>query len=154
MLQKFPSMEELNGNPLFEGTLFLLYVIGSKEVFEEPAKNLKRLLHFSPIRYLVVFSAAFVGTKNIKLSGILTLGYVVIMDFLLNPNSGVSLIGRPTQDSEQPDDEFVRPVHTQLQPNQAPQPVPTNVAPPEPADRLNKFFQPLSMELEPSSSWP
>jgi hypothetical protein len=138
-------LDELNENKFFQGALFLLYVIAGKDVFEGPAKNLKHLIHIPLIKYFVVFAAAFVVTKNIRESGILTLGYIVVFGYLLNPGSGVSLISMPKKEQSVPD---LRPVHTQLEPNQVPQPMSQLMKQPEPEDRLNQFFQPMSLEME------
>ena len=151
---QMPSIDEMNENKFFQGALFLLYVIGSKEVFDGASKNMERLLKIPLIKYLVVFSAAFVVTKNIKEAGILTLGYIVVVDYLLNPSSGISLIGAPKKDEELKD-EFTRPVHSLMQPNEAPQAVPHAMEKaPEPEDKLSKFFKPMSLEIEPVGAWP
>ena len=140
-------LDELNDNKFFQGALFLLYIIGSKEVFEEPVKNLRHILKMPLIKYFVVFCAAFVVTKNIRESMIITLGYIVLFGYLLYPGSGVSLISMPKKKNELID---TRPIHTQLE--HVPSPPRNEVSKlmqhEEPEDKLNQFFQPMSLELE------
>ncbi len=138
-------LEELNDNKFFQGALFLLYIIAGKDVFDVPAKNIQHLLKVPLIKYFIVFAASFVVTKNIRESGILTLGYIVIFGYLLNPESGISLISRPKKDNQVLDP---RPVHTQLEPQNAPQPMTQLMRQPEPEDKLNQFFMPMSLEME------
>lgn len=138
-------LDELNENKFFQGALFLLYVIAGKEVFDAPAKNLKHIIQVPLIKYLIVFSAAFVVTHNIREAAILMLGYIVVFCYLLNPDSGISVISKPKKESSIMD---MRPVHTQLEPSAAPQPVSQLMKRPEPEDKINHFFQPMSLDME------
>lgn len=147
------NLDVLNDNKYFQGALFLLYVIAGKEIFDTPAKNLKTVFHIPFVKYLIVFSAVFVVTKNIRESAILTLSYIILFEYLFCPGSGISLIKAPKQKSTM--DDIIRPIHTQLeQPrneNNNKQQIQDNQQDNQQynqQDKIDHFFQPMALDLD------
>ena len=86
----FKQVEEQN---LAHGVFFLTYLIGSKYVFRSVPKSLKTIFEYFIVRAIVIFSAAFVGTKNTKNALILAAAYIVIFEWVFNPKSMFCLVG-------------------------------------------------------------
>ena len=91
----FKNIEETN---LAHGIFFLTYLIGSKYVFKSVPRTLKKLFEMFLIRAIVIFSASFVATKNVKNALILAGGYIAIFELIFNPKSMLCLVGcKPTK---------------------------------------------------------
>ncbi len=86
----FKSVEE---NNLYHGIFFLSYLLGSKFVFRNIPKTIKSMFEYLLFRVYVIFSAAFISTKNVRNALILACGYVVIFEFVFNPTSALCLFG-------------------------------------------------------------
>lgn len=85
--------KNIEDNNLSHGIFFLSYLLGSKFVFRNFPKSIKSLFEYFIIRSFVIFSAAFVATKNTKNALILAIGYIVIFEFIFNPKSAICLVG-------------------------------------------------------------
>ena len=69
--------------------------IGGKYLMKEFPETIDFFFNeYKFLRYLVIFSIAFVATRNIKIAILLTLLIILVMKFLLEPNSKFSLINK------------------------------------------------------------
>jgi hypothetical protein len=66
--------------------------IGSKFVTIELSKNQKEFLANSILRQVLVFAVAFVGTRDLLISLILTAVFTVLVDGLLHESSPISIL--------------------------------------------------------------
>lgn len=84
--------KNIENNNLLNGVFFLTYLVGSRHVLKSVPKSIKNIFDMFLIRIFVIFSAIFVATKNVKHSLILSILYIVIIDFLTNPKSKLCLV--------------------------------------------------------------
>jgi len=66
--------------------------IGSKFVTIELSNNQKQFLANSILRQVLVFAVAFVGTRDLLISLILTAVFTVLVDGLLHESSPISIL--------------------------------------------------------------
>ena len=85
----------LNINPFFNGCVMFIMNIGGKYLMKEFPETIDFFFNeYKFLRYLVIFSIAFVATRNIKVAILLTLLIILVIKFLLEPNSKFSLINK------------------------------------------------------------
>jgi len=89
-------LETLNGSKLFAGLFMIFLNIGSKFVTIELSKNQKEFLANSILRQVLVFAVAFVGTRDLLISLILTAVFTVLVDGLLHESSPISILPKST----------------------------------------------------------
>ena len=139
----FKQVEEQN---LAHGIFFLSYLIGSKYVFKSVPKSIKSLFEYFIIRAFVIFSAAFVATKNTRNALILAGGYILIFELTFNPKSMVCLVGcKPEKKKENNVDAGInnQTVIQQQQPGPQQQQIQTQLQP-------SHQLPPLQMDMSPS----
>lgn len=85
-------LETLNGSKLFAGLMMIFLNIGSKFVTIELSSNQKQFLANSILRQVLVFAVAFVGTRDLLVSLILTAVFTVLVDGLLHESSPISIL--------------------------------------------------------------
>ena len=66
--------------------------IGSKFITIELSKNQKEFLANSILRQVLVFAVAFVGTRDLLVSLVLTAVFTVLVDGLLHESSPISIL--------------------------------------------------------------
>lgn len=137
----FKQIEEQN---LAHGIFFLTYLIGSKYVFRSVPKSIKGAFEYFLIRVFVIFSAAFVATKNTRNAMILASVYIVIFEFTFNPNSVLCLVGCKPEKKKNNVDIGVnnQTVIQQQQPAPQQQQIQTQLQP-------NHQLPPLQMDMSP-----
>ena len=83
----------ITNNKLFLGSIMLLTNIGGRFLMMEFPTNLDKIFtQYAILRYLVLFSIFFMATRDIKMSILLTLGYFIIIKFLINEKSSFCII--------------------------------------------------------------
>ena len=88
-------IQMLNHHPFFSGCVMFIMNIGSKYLIKEFPDTIDFFFNeYKFLRYLVIFCIAFVATRNIKISILLTLLLILVIKFLLEPNSKFSLINK------------------------------------------------------------
>jgi hypothetical protein len=85
-------LETLNGSKLFAGLMMIFLNIGSKFVTIELSSNQKQFLANSILRQVLVFAVAFVGTRDLVISLILTAVFTILVDGLLHETSPISIL--------------------------------------------------------------
>ena len=84
--------EALNSSKLFAGLMMIFLNIGSKFVTIELSSNQKQFLANSILRQVLVFAVAFVGTRDLVVSLILTAVFTILVDGLLHESSPISIL--------------------------------------------------------------
>ena len=82
----------LSANKLFIGVSMLISNLGSKYVMNDLSKYHEKVLNHILVKRISIFCLFFVATRDIMTSIILTFGFVIIIDGLLNHNSPLNLL--------------------------------------------------------------
>jgi hypothetical protein len=85
-------LETLNSSKLFAGLMMIFLNIGSKFVTIELSNNQKQFLANSILRQVLVFAVAFVGTRDLLISLLLTAVFTILVDGLLHETSPISVL--------------------------------------------------------------
>jgi hypothetical protein len=96
-------LETLNGSKLFAGLFMIFLNIGSKFITIELSKNQKEFLANSILRQVLVFAVAFVGTRDLLVSLVLTAVFTVLVDGLLHESSPISILPKSVTVSDDSD---------------------------------------------------
>jgi hypothetical protein len=85
-------LNSLSNNKIFIGFIMIMLNIGGRYLTMELPKNIDYLFTNSWMRLLIVFCISFMGTRDIKISIIITLIFVLLMKFLLHEESKICLL--------------------------------------------------------------
>ena len=77
----------LNNNKLFAGFIMLILNIGSKYATIEFSETQEEYLKLIMSRQLIIFASAWATTHDIILSIVITASFVILADFITNPDS-------------------------------------------------------------------
>jgi hypothetical protein len=77
----------LNDNKFFAGIIMLIMNIGSKYINVELSKSQENYIKYSLGRQLIIFSILWVGTRDVFISLIMTILFILFADYLFNENS-------------------------------------------------------------------
>ena len=93
MLDKIHNaVVSLNDSKYFSGLIMIMLNIGSKYITVELSKTQESYLRNSIGRMLLIFSIAWMGTRDIYISLILTSSFIVMTQYLFNENSSLCII--------------------------------------------------------------
>ncbi len=87
-----PVLLYLDNNKLFMGCTMKLMHVGGKYMHHDLPDSLDHLFQNAWLRRIVVFCVAFVATRDIKISLLVTLLYVLIFTILLNEKSSACIL--------------------------------------------------------------
>jgi len=82
----------LNNSKFFAGVIMILLNVGSKVIPVEFSKSASEYLKYSITKQLIVFAMAWMGTRDIYVSLVLTAVFVVLSDHLFNEESSVCVV--------------------------------------------------------------
>ena len=82
----------LNSSRFFAGVLMILLNIGSKFVSVQFSKSAEEYLKFSITKQILVFAMAWMATRDIYTSLVLTAVFVVLSEFLFNEESTFCIV--------------------------------------------------------------
>ena len=77
----------LNSSKYFSGIMMILLNIGGKQISNEISSAQENILNHIIIRRLLVFVVVFVATKDVKISLIVTICFIVIVTGFFNEDS-------------------------------------------------------------------
>ena len=77
----------VNNSKIFAGLMIITLNIASKFVTIRLNKTMENYLKYTFSRQILVFAIAWMGTRDIYIALMLTLAFIVVMDFLLNEAS-------------------------------------------------------------------
>ena len=86
--------KSLNNSKFFAGIVMLMLNIGSKYITIELSKSQEQYLRNTIARHLLIFSVAWMGTRDILISIGLTACFNVLTMFLFNEKSRLCIIPR------------------------------------------------------------
>ena len=82
----------LNSNKFFAGVVMILLNIGSKFIPIQFSKSAEEYLKLSVTKQILVFAMAWMGTRDIYASLVLTAVFVVLSDHLFNDESHLCIV--------------------------------------------------------------
>jgi hypothetical protein len=89
----------LNNSKLFAGIMMIFLNIASKFVTIDLSKTQKEFLANSILRQVLIFAVAFVGTRDLLISSLLTAALTVMVDGLLSESSPISVLPKSIRPS-------------------------------------------------------
>ena len=84
----------LNTNKIFAGCIMLLMNLGGRYITNELPENMEKIFDRPWIRRLIIFSLFFFATRDIKISILLTLGFILTFKFLLDEKSRFCILNK------------------------------------------------------------
>ena len=84
----------VNSNKYLYGVLMILLNMGSKYIEMDLVQKHKKFLSSKILRRLVIFTIAFIATRDIVASFIITAAFIIIVLNLFNDESDYSIIGK------------------------------------------------------------
>lgn len=88
-------IHQINSSKLVGGLFMFIMNIGSKYIAQEIPDDLDKYFNkYKFLRYIVVFAIAFIATRDIKMSIILLLLFIILFRHLFKPESKSFILGR------------------------------------------------------------
>ena len=88
----YQKINHLNQSKVFAGILMILMNLGSKYISLELSETQEEFLSNTIIRRIVVFVVAFIATRDIIISLVLTGVFILLVSGLFNDNSDLCII--------------------------------------------------------------
>jgi hypothetical protein len=82
----------LNSSKFFAGVVMILLNVGSKFIQIQFSRSMEQYLKYSISKQLLIFSMAWLGTRDIYTALILTTIFVVLSDHLFNEESQMCIV--------------------------------------------------------------
>lgn len=81
------AINSLNTSKYFTGIVMILLNIGSKYVELNLSKSMEQYIKYNIAREMIIFSMAWMGTRDVVVALVLTASFSIMADFLLNYKS-------------------------------------------------------------------
>ena len=85
-------LSNLSNNKIFIGLAIIFMNVGSKYISIDLPKSLDNIFKHNFLRKFVIFCILFISTRDIKISILLTLVFVLLFSILLNENSSSCIL--------------------------------------------------------------
>jgi hypothetical protein len=116
----FEFLDVLNNSKYFTGVMMILLNIGSRFVEIKLSDSMEAYIKYNVAREVLIFTMAWMGTRDIVVAIILTAAFVILSEFLLNskskfcvlPNKYTSLIIDKNKDGIISDSEINKAIET------------------------------------------
>ena len=82
----------LNNNKFFAGVIMILLNVGSKFIPIQFSKSSEEYLKMSVSKQILVFAMAWMGTRDIVASLLLTAAFTILSEYLFNEESGYCIV--------------------------------------------------------------
>lgn len=89
---KLPKLDTVNNSKFMAGLTMLMLNIGSRYVSIGLTQSQEAYLTTSLARQILIFSVAFIGTKDIVASLILTVIFILFADYIFNEKSKLCVL--------------------------------------------------------------
>lgn len=99
------NISNIGTNKFFLGVTMLMLNLGSKYLFIDISKAQENFFKHSIVRKLTLFSVFFIATRDLIVSSILSLVFIVFTQSIFNENSKYSVLSKLY--SEHHDDDYV-----------------------------------------------
>jgi hypothetical protein len=81
------QIQNINNSKIFAGLMIITLNITSKFVNFRFSKSVERYLKYTFSKQILVFAIAWMGTRDIYIALIVTLGFILCFDYLFNEDS-------------------------------------------------------------------
>jgi hypothetical protein len=88
----FEILNTLNSSKYFTGIMMILLNIGSRFVEIRLSDSMEAFIKYNVARELLIFTMAWMGTRDILVAFVLTAVFTVLSNFLLNSNSKLCIL--------------------------------------------------------------
>lgn len=88
----FELIGRLNSSKYFTGIVMIMLNIGSRFVEIKLSDSMEQYIKYNIAREVLIFSMAWMGTRDIIVALLLTAAFVVLSDFLLNAKSNLCIL--------------------------------------------------------------
>jgi hypothetical protein len=92
-------LESLNSSKLFVGLMMIFLNIGSKFITIDLSETQKEFLTNSILRQVLIFAIAFVGTRDILVSLVVTAVFTILVDGLFHEGSPIGILPKSIRPS-------------------------------------------------------
>lgn len=86
------SVQSLNDSKIFAGLMIITLNVASKFVNIKLSKSMQSFLKNTFSKYLLVFTIAWIGTRDIYIALIVTMCFIIMIDFLLDDDSSFYIL--------------------------------------------------------------
>ena len=93
----FELIHSLNSSKYFTGIVMIMLNIGSRFVEIKLSDSMEQYIKYNIAREVLIFSMAWMGTRDIIVALVLTAVFVVLSNFLLNAKSNLCILPNKTQ---------------------------------------------------------
>ena len=93
----FNLIGSLNSSKYFTGVVMIMLNIGSRFVEIKLSDSMEQYIKYNIAREVLIFSMAWMGTRDIIVALILTAVFVILSDFLLNAKSNLCILPNKQQ---------------------------------------------------------
>ena len=90
-------IDSINSNTYFYGILMILLNMGSKYIEMDLVNNHKEFLSSTVLRRLLIFTMAFIATRDVIASLVITAAFIIIVLNLFNTESDYCIIKKPNK---------------------------------------------------------
>lgn len=88
----FEILNTLNSSKYFTGIMMILLNIGSRFVEIRLGDSMEAFVKYNVAREILIFTMAWMGTRDIMVALVLTAVFTVLSNFLLNSNSKLCIL--------------------------------------------------------------
>ena len=86
------SISSLNKSKIFAGIMMLLLNVGGRQISKELSFIQENILEHKVVKRLFIFVAVFIATKDIKISLIVTVSFIILVTGLFNEESNYCIL--------------------------------------------------------------
>ena len=91
-MNPFDIFNSLNNSKYFTGIMMILLNIGSRFVEIKLSDSMESFIKYNIAREVLIFTMAWMGTRDIVVALVLTASFVVLAEFLLNHKSNYCIL--------------------------------------------------------------
>lgn len=91
-MSMFHIFDSLNSSKYFTGVMMILLNVGSRFVEIKLSDSMEAYIKYNVAREVLIFSIAWMGTRDIIVALLLTAAFVILSDFLLNDKSKLCIL--------------------------------------------------------------
>ena len=91
-MNPFDIFNSLNNSKYFTGIMMILLNIGSRFVEIKLSDSMESFIKYNIAREVLIFTMAWMGTRDIVVALVLTASFVVLAEFLLNTKSNYCIL--------------------------------------------------------------
>ena len=85
----------LNSSKFFAACVMLIMNIGGRYISKDIPDYIFNIFEYPMARALIVFSIAFIASRDVKISLIISLFFIVVFKYLLDDTSNVFILPKP-----------------------------------------------------------